>query len=237
MEKKNTVFCAIDSRDIDSAKNIVMDLKGSVGGIKIGLEFFTKFGPDGVKKVMEDSGLLLFLDLKFYDIPNTVAGAVRSAVECGAAMLTIHASGGAAMMEAAVQASYDESLKLGKKRPMIIAVSVLTSMNEDNLVEIGINNAVGEQVVKLGKIAQNSNVDGIVCSAHELKLIRSHLDPQLKTIVPGIRLEKDNSDDQKRIMTPKMALDNGADYLVIGRPITGSANPKIAAENILKSII
>ena len=223
------ILVALDTTDAAQALALAEGVKGAVGGVKLGKEFFTSNGPDGVRKVSA-AGLPVFLDLKFHDIPNTVAGAVRAAAPLAPFMLNVHASGGRAMMEAAVKAA-DEAAQ-GGPRPIMLAVTVLTSLSEEDLIEIGINNETKAQVAKLAKLAQESGMDGVVCSAHEIKVIRSVCGPDFKLVVPGIRPEWSAKGDQKRIVTPRDAVSLGADYLVIGRPITQSDDPIQAAKRI-----
>ena len=223
------ILVALDTTDAAQALALAEGVKGAVGGVKLGKEFFTSNGPDGVRKVSA-AGLPVFLDLKFHDIPNTVAGAVRAAAPLAPFMLNVHASGGRAMMEAAVKAA-DEAAQ-GGPRPIMLAVTVLTSLSEEDLIEISINNETKAQVAKLAKLAQESGMDGVVCSAHEIKVIRSVCGPDFKLVVPGIRPEWSAKGDQKRIVTPRDAVSLGADYLVIGRPITQSDDPIQAAKRI-----
>lgn len=225
----NPIICAIDTTDVAKAKNLVQSVKGSVGAIKLGLEFFTANGADGVNSVTGD--IPLFLDLKFHDIPNTVAGAVRATAGINAFMLTIHTSGGKAMMQAAAEAA-----KSLPKKPMIIGVTVLTSLDGFDLESIGMQNDVKYQASKLAELALDSGLDGVVCSPHEIETLRQQCGKDFKLVVPGIRPEGSASGDQKRVMTPKEAIEKGADYLVIGRPITEAKDPAQAAKEILSSL-
>lgn len=225
----NPIICAIDTTDVASAKNMVQAVRGSVGAIKLGLEFFTANGAAGVNNVAGDAPL--FLDLKFHDIPNTVAGAVRATAGINAFMMTIHTQGGKVMMQAAAKAAKELSYQ-----PMIIGVTILTSMTQVDLEDIGLKNSVAEQVKKLAGLAQESGLSGVVCSPHEIEIIRATCGRDFKLIVPGIRPEGSATGDQKRIMTPKEALSKGADYLVIGRPITEAENPASMAMGIRDSL-
>lgn len=225
----NPIICAVDTTDVSAGKNLVQMVRGSVGAVKLGLEFFTANGTPGVREVAGDAPL--FLDLKFHDIPNTVAGAIRATKGINAFMLTIHASGGKAMMQAAADAAKELPGK-----PMVIGVTVLTSLDENDLHSIGLQNKVENQVSMLADLAQQSGLDGVVCSPHEIDMLRRQCGVGFKLIVPGIRPEGSNAGDQKRVMTPCEALEKGADYLVIGRPITGAENPGTAAQDIWASL-
>jgi orotidine-5'-phosphate decarboxylase len=224
------ILVALDTTDTAAALAIAEGLKGAVGGVKLGKEFFTAQGPEGVRRVSA-AGLPVFLDLKFHDIPNTVAGAVRAAGPLKPFMLNVHASGGRAMMEAAVKAA-DKAATATGQRPILLAVTVLTSLSDEDLIEVGINNETKAQVAKLAKLAQDAGMDGVVCSAHEIKVIRSVCGPDFKLVVPGIRPAWAAKGDQKRVVTPRDAVSLGADYLVIGRPITQSDDPIEAAGRI-----
>jgi len=225
----NPIICAIDTTDVAKAKNLVREVRGSVGAIKLGLEFFTANGVAGVNDVAGDASL--FLDLKFHDIPNTVAGAVRATNGINAFMMTVHTSGGKAMMQAATEAA-----KSLPNKPLIIGVTVLTSLDGFDLESIGMQNDVKYQASKLAELAQDSGIDGVVCSPHEIEILRRQCGKDFKLIVPGIRPEGSASGDQKRVMTPKEAIEKGADYLVIGRPITEAKNPAQTAKDILASL-
>ena len=228
----NPIFVALDTRETDRAVALSHGLQGLVGGIKLGKEFFTAQGPQGVQRVCQASGLPLFLDLKFHDIPNTVAGAVRAALPLKPFMLNVHAGGGAAMMRAAAQAAAEA----GADRPLVIGVTVLTSLGDDELSAMGISGTAGDQVVRLARLTQDCGLDGVVCSAREITALREACGPDFKLVVPGIRPAWSSTDDQRRIVTPSQALDLGADYLVIGRPITAAENPADAAKKITNEI-
>jgi orotidine-5'-phosphate decarboxylase len=230
MPKKNPLICAIDTPDVKQAASLASTLHGAIGHAKLGLEFFSAQGPQGIKKVAA-SGLPIFLDLKFHDIPNTVAGAVRSAASLGVSMLTIHTSGGSRMMKAAAEAASG-----AKKKPIVLGVTVLTSMDEADLKECGVSRKVKAQVLALAELALKSGIDGLVCSAHEVAALKKEFGKELKLVVPGIRPAGSSKGDQRRVMTPAEAIEAGADYLVIGRPITEQASPKKAAQAILKEI-
>lgn len=228
---QNPVFTAIDVNDLEQAKKLVADLKGISGGIKLGKEFFTSFGPQGILDVV-GKDVPLFLDLKFHDIPNTVAGAVRSACKTmSPSMMTIHASGGPAMVKAASDAAKETG-----GNSLILAVTVLTSMDQEDLVATGVEKSPGRQVVDLAKMAKENGADGVICSPLEIDAIRKACGPDFKIVVPGIRPADADHGDQKRVKTPVEAMNEGADYLVIGRPITSHATPATAAADIVESL-
>lgn len=219
------IFCALDTSDVDAATALAERLVGHVGGIKLGKEFFTANGPDGVRKVIA-CGMPLFLDLKFHDIPNTVAGAVRASLPLHPAILNVHASGGRAMMTAAAEAVATQP------ETLLIAVTILTSLSDEDIAEVGYTGGTAESVVRLAKLTQASGLGGVVCSPKEISPIRDACGADFKLVVPGIRPAWAASGDQKRIMTPVDAIRAGADYLVIGRPITGADDPIDAAKRI-----
>jgi orotidine-5'-phosphate decarboxylase len=222
------VFCALDTTDPDAALAMARRLRGLVGGLKLGLEFFSANGPAGVGAVAE-GGVPLFLDLKFHDIPNTVAGAIKGAVRLRPLMTTIHAGGGRAMMAAAVDAAGEEAARLAVDRPKILAVTVLTSMGPEDLSATGVGGAMLDQVKRLAALAQEAGVDGVVCSALEVGALRALCGPAFQLVIPGIRPAWAAANDQKRVLTPAEAMAKGADWLVIGRPITAAADPAEAA--------
>ncbi|MEG3620059.1 orotidine-5'-phosphate decarboxylase [Magnetovibrio sp. PR-2] len=231
-QPSDRIFVALDTTDVGRAVELANGLKGQVGGVKLGKEFFTAHGPDGVHRVTEN-GMPLFLDLKWHDIPNTVAGAVRASLALDPFIVNVHASGGRRMMEAA-RAAADEA-DLGK-RPNVIGVTVLTSMAHEDLVEVGIDQEPLEQVLRLGKLTKSSGLEGVVCSAKEVVALRGTVGDDFMLVVPGIRPEWASTDDQRRVVTPKDAVDLGADFLVIGRPITGHADPSEAARLIAEEL-
>ncbi len=224
-------FTALDMTDALKAAELAARLRGQIGGIKLGLEFFNANGPSGVRQVTH-GGERLFLDLKLHDIPNTVAGAVRSVVPLAPYLLTIHASGGGAMMRAALDAAGETASKLGKPRSKIIAVTVLTSLADSDLDAVGQHGPMLDQVRRLALLAREAGVDGVVCSPHEVAALRSDCGPDFLLAFPGIRPSWAEAGDQKRFMTPGEAMRAGASYLVIGRPITGAGNPADAARQV-----
>ncbi len=236
MRPTDRIFVALDMPDIAGARAMAANLTGLVGGVKLGLEFFMAQGPDGIRTVVADAGLPLFLDLKLHDIPNTVAGAVRSVAPLAPLFLTVHASGGPAMLRAAADAAADEAAKLGVPRMKILAVTVLTSLGEDDLAAIGQQGSAQDQVRRLAALSQASGVDGVVCSPAEVAALRADLPADFTLMVPGIRPSWAAVGDQKRVMGPAQAVAAGADRLVIGRPITADADPRAAARRIAEEL-
>jgi len=225
------VFCAIDTIELAFAARCARAAAAAGFGVKLGKEFFTAHGPAEVRAILP-VGTPLFLDLKFHDIPNTVAGAVRSAAAAmGPMMLTVHATGGPAMIRQAVEAAH-----AARQRPMILAVTALTSLDASDLQAIGVNEDVSSYVVRLAKMAQANGADGVICAATEIDMLRKACGPDFKLVVPGIRPKGSAAGDQKRVMTPGDALKLGADHLVIGRPITESANPEASARAIAQEL-
>jgi orotidine-5'-phosphate decarboxylase len=226
----NPVYVALDTTDLDYARQLAERVRGHVGGLKLGLEFFNAHGPDGVRS-FEGCGLPIFLDLKFHDIPNTVAGACRAAAQLGVSIMNVHAQGGAAMMRAAVDAA--RSISPATK---VIAVTMLTSLSDEDLPSVGLMPPVADQVLRLASLAQQCGLDGVVCSAHEIVRLRGELGPDFQLVVPGIRPAGAAIGDQRRVMGPAEACKAGADILVIGRPITGATDPTQAARDIAQSL-
>jgi orotidine-5'-phosphate decarboxylase len=226
----NPIFVALDTTDPDYARQLAEHVRGHVGGLKLGLEFFSARGPGGIKPFIE-MGLPVFLDLKYHDIPNTVAGACRAAAQLGVSIMNVHAQGGAAMMRAAVDAA-----KSVAPATRVIAVTMLTSLSDEDLPSVGLTPPVGDQVLRLAALAQQCGLDGVVCSAYEIIRLRAELGRDFLLVVPGIRPAGTDVADQKRVMTPAAARDAGASLLVIGRPITGAADPGEAARAIAESL-
>ncbi|OCG11194.1 orotidine 5'-phosphate decarboxylase [Gilliamella sp. App6-5] len=225
------IIVAVDFADVKSAWNFIDKVDPKDCRLKIGKELFTHAGPDFIKQIMQ-KGFDVFLDLKFHDIPNTVAKAVAAAADLGVWMTNVHASGGSRMMTAAKDALYS----YGKDAPILIAVTVLTSMESTDLQEIGINVSPLEQATRLAILAKNCGLDGVVCSAKEVQSFRTRLGSDFKLVTPGIRPAGANPDDQRRIMTPQRAQAAGSDYLVIGRPITQAQDPANALQTILATL-
>ncbi|KDN11042.1 MAG: orotidine-5'-phosphate decarboxylase [Gilliamella sp.] len=225
------IIVAVDFPDVKSAWNFIDRVDPKDCRIKIGKELFTHAGPDFIKQIMK-KGFDVFLDLKFHDIPNTVAKAIAATADLGVWMTNVHASGGSRMMTAAKDALYS----YGKDAPILIAVTVLTSMELADLQEIGINVSPLEQATRLAILAKNCGLDGVVCSAKEVQSFKTRLGSDFKLVTPGIRPVGTNSDDQRRIMTPQRAQAAGSDYLVIGRPITQAEDPAKALQTILATL-
>lgn len=225
------IIVAVDFSDTKSAWNFIDKVEPKDCRLKIGKELFTHAGPDFIKQIKQ-KGFDIFLDLKFHDIPNTVAKAVAAAAELGVWMTNVHASGGVRMMAAAKDALYP----FGKDAPLLIAVTVLTSMESSDLKEIGIEVSPLEQATRLALLAKNCGLDGVVCSAKEVQSFRTRLGSDFKLVTPGIRPVGSTPDDQRRIMTPQRAQAAGADYLVIGRPITQAEDPSKALQTILSTL-
>lgn len=231
------VFCAIDQGDLAAAEALTRQIAPHVGGVKLGLEFFCAQGPGGIHRLTESVGLPLFLDLKLHDIPNTVAGAVTAVVPMQPAFLTLHAAGGQTMLRAAVQAAQITADASGYPRPRLLAVTVLTSLDREDLAAVGQTPDPAAQAERLALLAQDSGVDGVVCSPHEVARLRDRCGPDFVLMVPGVRPRWAATGDQKRVLTPAEAMAAGADHLVIGRPITAAANPADAAQRVAAEIV
>ncbi len=235
MAAKDKIIFALDVADNTSAQEWIKTLSGQVGWIKVGLELFCATGPALVKDITSQD-IRCFLDLKFHDIPNTAAGAVRSATALGAEMMTIHISGGRAMMKAAVQAATEEAERLGVRRPNLIGVSVLTSLDENDMRDLNISKAPSEQAAHLAALAAECGLDGMVCSPADLELVRKNVPSDFTIITPGIRPAWSAKGDQARIATPASAIAAGSSMMVIGRPISQADDPVDAVARIIKEI-
>jgi len=225
------IIVALDSSGFKQALKLANQLDPQACRLKVGKELFTAAGPSVVRE-LHGLGFEIFLDLKFHDIPNTTAKACAVAAELGVWMVNVHASGGRAMMERCVEELND----FGADRPRLVGVTVLTSLNEVELKEVGVSRSPNEQVLLLAQLAQSSGLDGVVCSAREAQQLRQHLDDSFLLVTPGIRPKTSDANDQKRIATPSEALESGVDYLVIGRPITQAENPRLALLDINNEI-
>lgn len=226
------IIVALDFDNSNKALALAKKLDPSRCRVKVGKELFTAAGPDVVRALC-DLQFDVFLDLKFHDIPNTCAKAVKTAADLGVWMVNVHASGGVRMMSAAKEA-LEQSNNL--KKPLLIGVTVLTSMEDQDLHQIGVNKTPAEQVLALADLVNQSGLDGVVCSAEESTMLRGRFGEQFCLVTPGIRPADSSSDDQRRIVTPKQALAQGSSYLVIGRPITQAEDPALACQKIFESI-
>ncbi|CAM3084967.1 orotidine-5'-phosphate decarboxylase [Moritella viscosa] len=231
MLQESKVVVALDYADEASALNFVDKINPSQCRLKVGKEMFTLFGPEFVRKLVARD-FDVFLDLKFHDIPNTVAKAVAAAAELGVWMVNVHACGGQRMMEAAKAAL----VPYGDKAPILIAVTVLTSMEQEDLAQMGVNITPAEQVIRLATLTQKSGLDGVVCSSQEASMLKKELGDSFLLITPGIRPAGSAAGDQRRIMTPVEAVTAGSDYLVIGRPITQAESPMQVLTEINESL-
>ncbi len=229
---QNPVIVALDVPQAETALHLAAQLAPVVGAFKIGSELFTSAGPEIVRRI-RGTGAAVFLDLKFHDIPNTVAKAVAAATRLDVQMLTIHASGGTEMMRAAEQSARQTAAQSGRNAPLVLGVTVLTSMDANNLKEAGVTADVGHQVERLASLATNAGLRGLVCSPLEITALRRILPAEIQLVTPGIRTGAEKADDQKRTLTPREAIAAGANWLVIGRPIYAAPNPRAAAEEIL----
>ncbi len=228
---QSRLIVALDFDNKDAALSLADQLDPKKCRLKVGKEMFTRFGPEFIKQ-LHSKDFELFLDLKFHDIPNTVAKACLAAADLGVWMVNVHASGGRKMMETAAEALQ----QFNQQAPKLIAVTVLTSMSVDDLAETGIESSIEERVVQLAKLAEQSGLDGVVCSALEAESLRSSLNDDFLLVTPGIRPTGSATDDQQRIMTPVDALNAGSDYLVIGRPVTKASDPLKSMCDISDSI-
>lgn len=227
---QDRLYVALDTHDFGRAESLARAVEGVAGGVKLGKEFFTAHGPEGVRAVA--GGKRLFLDLKFHDIPNTVAGALRAAAHLRPALVNVHVAGGRAMMEAAVEAAREGAEDTGVAPPRLLGVTVLTSLDDGDLEAVGQRPPVRDQVRRLAALAADCGLDGVVCSPREVAMLRADLGPDFMLVVPGVRPAWAAGGDQKRVATPQAALADGADVLVIGRPVTAAADPAAAARRI-----
>ncbi|HEY5913476.1 MAG TPA: orotidine-5'-phosphate decarboxylase [Verrucomicrobiae bacterium] len=232
---RNPILLALDVPTADRAFGLVRELAPVVAGFKIGSELFTSAGPEIVRRVRAAGGVV-FLDLKFHDIPNTVAKAVAAATRLDVQMLTIHTSGGLEMMRAAEDSARNTAEQTGREAPLVLGVTVLTSMDGNALAELGIEANVGRQVERLASLALRAGLRGLVCSPLEITALRQVLPESVQLVTPGIRSGTEKGDDQKRTLSAREAIDAGATWLVIGRPIYGAENPRAAAETILGTL-
>ena len=226
----NPIYCAIDTNDIKKSITLIKKIKHSIGGVKLGLEFYTHCGIEGINQIKK-LGLPIFLDLKLFDIPNTTKSALQGILYSEPELTTLHISGGSEMLKECI-----ETRNSNQSKTKLIGVTVLTSFSDKEIKEVGLNDTVNNQVVRLAKLAAINKLDGIVYSPQEIKNIKLEIKEDLKLIVPGIRSIDDKSNDQKRTMSAREAIDAGADILVIGRPITEADDPADAAYRIYNSL-
>jgi len=232
---QNPIIVALDVASADQALTLAREVAPFVGAFKVGKELFVSAGPEFVRQ-LRATGASVFLDLKFHDIPNTVAKAVAAATRLDVQMLTIHTSGGSEMMRAAERAAQDAARELGRPAPLVLGVTVLTSMDSAALGELGGETDVAAQVERLARLAAASGLRGLVCSPLELVALRKFLPPAMQLVTPGIRTGAEKADDQKRTLSPREAMAAGASWLVIGRPIYAATKPAEAAAAILSSL-
>ncbi len=224
------IIVALDFPEAAAAFDLIGRIAPDQCRLKIGKEMFTRLGPDFVREVVA-RGFDVFLDLKFHDIPNTVAASCAAAAELGVWMINVHASGGRRMMEAA-----RERLEVAGARPMLVAVTILTSLSGEDIAEVGFQGTPEENVLRLARVAQEAGLDGVVCSPRETGALRARLGTDFRLVTPGVRPANSADDDQRRVMTPGDAIRAGANYLVIGRPITAAANPTEALRRIAAEV-
>lgn len=232
---RNPIIVALDVPSAEQALALARELAPAVGAFKIGSELFTAAGPDLVRRLRAE-GATVFLDLKFHDIPNTVARAVAAAVRLDVQMLTVHTSGGRSMLGAAEQAARETAAQCGRPTPLVLGVTVLTSLDDAALAEVGCEAGAGRQVERLAQLAVQAGLRGLVCSPLEVATLRRWLPPQVQLVTPGIRTGKEPRDDQRRTLTAREALAAGANWLVVGRPIVAAPDPRAAAEALLESL-
>ncbi len=232
---RNPILLALDVPTAERAFELVQQLAPVVAGFKIGSELYTSAGPEIVRRVRAAGGMV-FLDLKFHDIPNTVAKAVAAATRLDVQMLTTHTAGGLAMMRAAEESAQNTARQCGREAPLVLGVTVLTSMDGKALAEVGADANVGRQVERLASLAMQAGLRGLVCSPLEITALRQVLPEKVQLVTPGIRAGTEKSDDQKRTLSAREAINAGASWLVIGRPIYAAENPQAAAEAILATL-
>jgi orotidine-5'-phosphate decarboxylase len=232
---RNPIIAALDVPAADAALALVKKIAPAVGGFKIGSELFTAAGPDIVRRI-RSMGAAVFLDLKFHDIPNTVAKAVAAAVQLDVQMLTVHASGGVEMLKAAEQTAQEHAWQLGHAPPLVLGVTILTSLDSAALSELGFDPNVVRQARRLANMANKAGLRGLICSPLEVAELRQMVPANMQFVTPGVRIDTSPPDDQKRTLSPREAIAAGANWLVIGRPIYAAPDPRVAAEKILESL-
>lgn len=232
---RDKLIVALDVPDAESALEVAQALQGQAGWVKVGMTLFYAEGP-GIVRQLRSLGFKVFVDLKLHDIPHQVQGACRTLTRAGANMITLHASGGRAMLEAAVEATAAAAEKFKAPRPLVVAVTVLTSLDGSALAEVGVAGTPAEQVEALARLATDAGCDGVVCSPLEAAAVKAVLAPDAAVVTPGIRMSGNDAADQARTATPAEAIAAGATHLVVGRPITGAADPAAAAKAIVKEM-
>jgi len=235
MAKGEKIIVALDVNNISELEKLVDKLRAVIKIFKIGSELFTSCGFEAIDVVRRKGGKV-FLDLKFHDIPNTVMKASKAVSRQGVHMFTVHTLGGIDMMKQAVEASREESLRLKMPPPLVLGVTVLTSLSTDDMPLLGIQGSINDEVLRLAKLAEKAGLSGVVASPKELPLLRKNLKKDFLIVTPGVRPLWAQKNDQERVSSPKEAIENGADYLVIGRPITAQDDPRLAAEKIINEI-
>jgi len=228
---KDKIILVLDVSTRGEAMKLVRPLYEHVGMFKVGMQLFTAEGPSLVREIV-DLGGKVFLDLKFHDIPNTVSHGVLEAARLGVSLMTIHAAGGRTMMETVARELEDS---FGNRKPMVVAVTVLTSLNDAGLAEIGIASPVAAQVLAMAKLAEECGIAGVVCSPQEIQLVRRSAGPGFKIVTPGIRMPGQSSNDQQRLSTPREAISAGADFIVVGRAVTAAPDPRSALDALVES--
>ena len=229
---KEKVCIALDVSSGKEALDLVRSLHDLTGMFKVGMQLYTAEGPSLVREIIEARGRV-FLDLKFHDIPNTVKSAAVEAARLGVSMMTIHTAGGRTMMRAVAEELRN---KCGAAKPIVVGVTVLTSLDDSALREVGIDSSMDAQVLRMAKLAQVSGLDGVVCSPREIQSIRGAVGPEFRIVTPGIRMPGHAADDQQRTATARDAIASGADFIVVGRPVTAAANPRAALETLIQSL-
>ena len=227
MTSEPRIIIALDFKDEASTLALVAQLEPSLCRLKVGKELFVRCGPSLVKKLI-NKGFDVFLDLKFHDIPNTVAAACHAAADMGVWMVNVHASGGRKMMQFA-----REAIDKSEHKPLLIGVTILTSLSRQDIAEVGLDIEPADQVLRLARLARDSGLDGVVCSPQEVSVLKQQLGQDFCLVTPGVRPSGSAAGDQQRVMTPSQALRSGSDYLVIGRPITAASDPVQALKNII----
>lgn len=229
---KEKICLVLDVSTRKEAMDLVRPLYDLAGLFKVGMQLFTAEGPPLVREIMETGGKV-FLDLKFHDIPNTVKSAAVEAARLGVSMMTVHTAGGTVMMQAVAK---ELAGKFGAAKPIVVGVTVLTSLDEEALGEVGIASGMDAQVLRMAKLAESSGLDGVVCSPREIQMIRGAVGRSFKIVTPGIRLAGQSADDQQRTATAKEAIAAGADYIVVGRAVTNAPNPRAALEALIRGL-